>query len=128
MPCPLKNAHRRNMGAALPRRRHRRCLNNIMGKFAGKINMLCKALAARGQIYLIDRKQVYSEKLNKPVTLIVVSKDMTAEEFNAAYPDKKPKDPEKVSRVKVSLIETFSEVEVIKYLAAALKGGEARGG
>ena len=99
-----------------------------MGKFAGKINMLCKALAACGHIYLIDRKQVYSEKLNKPVTLIVVSKDMTAEEFNAAYPDKKLKDPEKVSRVKVSLLETFSEVEVIKYLAAALKGGEARGG
>lgn len=98
-----------------------------MGKFAGKINTLCKALAARGEIYLIDRRQHFSEKLNKPVTLIVVNKNMTAEEFNAAYPDKKLKDPEKVSRVKVSLLETFSEVEVIKHLAAAIKGGDVGG-
>lgn len=99
-----------------------------MGKFAGKINTLCKALAARGEIYLIDRRQHFSEKLNKPVTLIVVNKNVPVEEYNRMYaPPDKQKDPDKAKAVKVSLLETFSEVEVIKHLAAAIKGGDVGG-
>ncbi|PWM78659.1 MAG: hypothetical protein DBY32_04050 [Phascolarctobacterium sp.] len=105
-----------------------------MGKFAGKINMLCKAHAARGNIYLIDRKQVFSAKLNKPVTLLVLNENIPAEEYNRRFPDKKPKDPQQQPFAKVPVLETFSEVEIIKVLAAALdkkkqrKGGGQRAG
>lgn len=85
-----------------------------MGRFGLKINRLMQALETQGEIYLLDRRQAWSEKLGKKVQAITLSKSVLTEEYNKDNP--KPKNTTK-ERVKVSLFTTFSEVEVVKYLA-----------
>ena len=85
-----------------------------MGRFGFKIDKLMQALETQGEIYLLDRRQQWSEKLKKKVQAITLSKSVPAEEYNRNNP--KPKNTDK-ERVKVSIFTTFSEVEVIKYLA-----------
>lgn len=85
-----------------------------MGRFGLKINRLMQALETQGEIYLLDRRQAWSEKLGKKVQAITLSKSVPTEEYNRDNP--KPKNTTK-ERVKVSLFTTFSEVEVVKYLA-----------
>ena len=85
-----------------------------MGRFGLKINRLMQALETQGEIYLLDRRQAWSEKLGKKVQAISLSKSVPTEEYNRDNPKPKKTDKE---RVKVFLFTTFSEVEVIKYLA-----------
>jgi len=94
-----------------------------MGKFSGLIKKLCMALLQKhGAVYLIDHRQNFSEKLGKPVTLMVLNRSYDVEEYNMLFPEK-AKDPEKCQRVKVPVLESFKEVELLKALAAIYKGG-----
>ena len=86
-----------------------------MGRFAFKIDKLMQALEIEGIVYLLDRRQQWSDKLNKKVQAITLSECIPTDEYNKDNP--KPKNTDK-SRVKVAVFTTFSEVEVIKFLAA----------
>lgn len=97
-----------------------------MGKLSGKINKLCMALTFRGQIYLIDRRQLFSEKLGKVVTLLVLNKMIPAEEWNREHPKKK-KDPDKVKAVKLPIKESFKELDILQELLSIYRGGESNG-
>lgn len=97
-----------------------------MGKLSSKINKLCMALSFRGQIYLIDRRQLFSDKLGKVVTLLVLNKLIPVEEWNAEHPKKK-KDPDKVKVVKVSVKESFRELDILLELLSIYRGGESNG-
>ena len=97
-----------------------------MGKLSGKINKLCMALTFRGQIYLIDRRQLFSEKLGKVVTLLVLNKMIPVEEWNREHPKKK-KDPDKVKSVKLPIKESFRELDILQELLSIYRGGESNG-
>lgn len=97
-----------------------------MGKLSGKINKLCMALTFRGQIYLIDRRQLFSEKLGKVVTLLVLNKMIPVEEWNREHPKKK-KDPDKVKAVKLPIKESFRELDILQELLSIYRGGESNG-
>lgn len=85
-----------------------------MGRFALKINKLMQALESQGEIYMLDRRQVWSDKLHKKVQSLTLSKSVPTEEYNRDNP--KPKST-RHERVKVVELTTFSEIEVIKFLA-----------
>jgi hypothetical protein len=84
------------------------------------------ALTFRGQIYLIDRRQVFSEKLGKVVTLLVLNKMIPVEAWNREHPKKK-KDPDKVKAVKVLVKESFKELDILLELLSIYRGGESNG-
>lgn len=90
----------------------------IMGRFGLKINKLMQALESQGEIYMLDRRQVWSDKLHKKVQSLTLSKSVPAEEYNANNP--KPKSTHS-ERVKVVELTTFSEVEIVLALAAKWK-------
>lgn len=89
-----------------------------MGRFGLKINKLMQALETQGEIYLLDRRQQWSEKLGKKVQAITLSKSVPTEEYNKDNP--KPKNTDK-ERVKIPVVTTFSEVEIVQLLAARWK-------
>lgn len=97
-----------------------------MGKLSGKINKLCMALTFRGKIYLIDRRQLFSDKLGKVVTLLVLNKMIPVEEWNREHPKKK-KDPDKVKAVKLPIKESFRELDILQELLSIYRGGESNG-
>lgn len=97
-----------------------------MGKLSGKINKLCMALSFRGQIYLIDRRQLFSDKLGKVVTLLVLNKMIPVEEWNREHPKKK-KGPDKVKSVKLPIKESFRELDILQELLSIYRGGESNG-
>lgn len=84
------------------------------------------ALTFRGQIYLIDRRQLFSEKLGKVVMLLVLNKMIPVEEWNREHPKKK-KDPDKVKAVKVLVKESFKELDILLELLSIYRGGESNG-
>lgn len=98
-----------------------------MGKLSRKINKLCMALSFRGQIYLIDRRQLFSDKLGKVVTLLVLNKMIPVEEWNREHPKKK-KDPDKVKSVKVLVKESFKELDILLELLSIYRGGDDSNG
>ncbi len=89
-----------------------------MGRFGLKINKLMQALESQGEIYMLDRRQVWSDKLHKKVQSLTLSKSVPIEEYNANNP--KPKSTQH-ERVKVVELTTFSEVEIVLALAAKWK-------
>lgn len=89
-----------------------------MGRFGLKINKLMQALESQGEIYMLDRRQVWSDKLHKKVQSLTLSKSVPTEEYNADNP--KPKSTQH-ERVKVVELTTFSEVEIVLALAAKWK-------
>lgn len=90
----------------------------IMGRFGLKINKLMQALESQGEIYMLDRRQVWSDKLHKKVQSLTLSKSVPTEEYNENNP--KPKSTQH-ERVKVVELTTFSEVEIVLALAAKWK-------
>jgi hypothetical protein len=94
-----------------------------MGRFAGKINKLCIALSKRGRIYLIDRRQQYSQKLDKPVTIIILNRLYPIAEYNKLFPMNK-KDPEKQKFVKKPVLDSFKEINILLALVAIYKEGD----
>lgn len=97
-----------------------------MGMLAGKIKKLCQALAMRGEIYLIDRRQQYSEKLGKPVTVLILNKSIPVEEYNRLNPEKQ-KNPEKQHRLKVAIMDSFKEIDILLRLVDIYKAGDSSG-
>lgn len=89
-----------------------------MSILTSKIRKLQRALEMHGEVYLISRAQIYSEKLDKVCTKFVLDKIMTWEEYQALNPETKRK-PRKT--VRENVIESFKEIDVLLALAEAYK-------
>lgn len=85
-----------------------------------KINKLIKALNTYEYIYLVNREQFLSKISNKVCTVYKLFHLMDIEEYNRMYPDDK-KDTNKYSSVKVEVLSTFNQVEVLLKLADLYK-------
>ena len=94
---------------------------------SGKIRKIAKALEIKGVIYLYSRDQVYSEKLSKVCTLYKLDHLMPWEEFKKKFPDKAERKKKKGVPVRVEIIRTFKEIDVLMYLAEVLKAGDKDG-
>lgn len=92
-----------------------------MGKFKSKINKVMMALAVnRNEIYLLESRQGWSERLEKPITKLILYKRLSKCEWNKLHPNK-PTDKEFKNDM---VLETFKEIEVLLYLVEQLKSGE----
>lgn len=85
-----------------------------------KINKLIKALNTKGYIYLVNKEQFLSKKSNKVCTVYKLFHLMDIEEYNRLYPDDK-KDTNKYSSVKVELLSTFNQIEILLKLVELYK-------
>ncbi|WP_027099345.1 hypothetical protein [Clostridium paraputrificum] len=85
-----------------------------------KINKLIKALNTYGYIYLVNREQFLSKTSNKICTVYKLFHLMDIEDYNRMYPDDK-KDTNKYSSVKVELLSTFNQIEILLKLVELYK-------
>lgn len=93
-----------------------------MGRFRSKIKKVMMALAVnRGEIYLLNTRQTWSEQFQKPLTVLTLQKRRTREEWNKLHPNK----PTEQEFRNDNVLETFKEIEVLLYLVEQLqKSGE----
>ena len=92
-----------------------------MGKFKSKINKVMMALAVNhNEIYLLESRQGWSERLEKPIAKLILYKRLSQFEWNKLHPNK-PTDKEFKNDM---VLETFKEIEVLLYLVEQLKSGE----
>ena len=78
----------------------------------GKINKLIKGLNIYGYIYLVNREQFVSNKTGNVCTAYKLFHLMNVEDYNNMYPDDK-KDPNKYSKVKLEILSTFKQQEIL---------------
>lgn len=81
-----------------------------------KINKLIKALNTKGYIYIVNKEQFLSKKSNKVCSIYKLFHLMNIEEYNRKYLDDK-----KDSNVKVELLSTFNQVEILLKLVDLYK-------
>lgn len=91
----------------------------------GKINKLIKGLNIKGYIYLLNKEQFLSKKSNRTCSIYKLFHLMPIEEYNEMYPDDM-KDPSKYENVKVEILSTFRQEEILLELVDIYKrvGGE----
>ncbi|MEG2458095.1 MAG: hypothetical protein RSB41_04325 [Bacilli bacterium] len=84
------------------------------------VNKLIKALNINGYIYLVNKEQFLSKKSNKVCSVCKLFHLMTIEEYNNMYPDKE-KDSKKYEYVKVEILSTFKQEEILLELVDIYK-------
>lgn len=77
-----------------------------------KINTLVRALNKSGYICLTSREQHYSKKIGEVCTVFKAFHLLPVDEYNKLYPEKK-KNPEKYNYVKIELISSFKQYEIL---------------
>lgn len=85
-----------------------------------KINKLIKALNMVGYIYLVNKEQFLSNKTGNVCSVYKLFHLMPVKEYNRIYPDNK-KDEEKYSNVKVEILSTFKQQEILLKLVEIYK-------
>lgn len=85
-----------------------------------KINKLIKALNAKGYIYLVNKEQFLSKKLNKVCSIYKLFHLMDIEEYNRRYSDDK-KDSNKYEYVKVEIESSFKPQDILLKLVDIYK-------
>lgn len=85
-----------------------------------KINKLLKALDMKGYIYLVNKEQFLSNKTNKVCSIHKLFHLMDIEEYNRLYPEEQ-KNPKKYDYVKVEVVSTFDQVEILLKLIEIYK-------
>lgn len=83
-----------------------------MKNISSKIRKLTRALEVKGKIYLVNREQFYSIKKQKVCTTHKLSQLLSIEEYNKLNPEDK-KDPKKYEYVKVEILKSFSEIDIL---------------
>ncbi len=92
-----------------------------MGKFKSKINKVMMALAVNhNEIYLLESRQGWSDRLEKPITKLILYKRLSQSEWNKLHPNK----PTKADFKNDMVLETFKEIEVLLFLVEQLKAGD----
>lgn len=86
-----------------------------MKNISSKIRKLTRALEVKGKIYLVNREQFYSTKKQKVCTTHKLSQLLPIEEYNKLNPDDK-KDPKKYEYVKIEVLKSFSEIDILMKL------------
>lgn len=82
---------------------------------------LLKALELRHELYLVNRKMVYSFTIDKMCTAYELSRMTPAEEYYKAHPEKKKKD---VDFVREEIFSSFKQSDVLLKLVSIYKGGD----
>ena len=96
-----------------------------MSVLTPKIRKLQRALEMRGELYLVNRAQIYSETLDKVCTKYILDKAISWDEWRSKNPTKKK---HKCKRVRENVLESFKELDILLALADAYrKGGERDG-
>lgn len=85
-----------------------------------KINKLIKALNTKGYIYLVNKEQFLSKRLNKVCSIYKLFHLMDIEEYNRKYPEDK-KDPNKYEYVKVEIESSFQPQDILLKLVDIYK-------
>lgn len=85
-----------------------------------KINKLIKALNTKGYIYLVNKEQFLSKKINKVCSIYKLFHLMDIEEYNRRYSDDK-KDPNKYEYVKVEIESSFQQQDILLKLVDIYK-------
>ena len=86
-----------------------------MKNISSKIRKLTRALEVRGKIYLVNREQFYSMNKHKVCTTHKLSQLLPIEEYNKLNPEDK-KEPKKYEYVKVEILKSFSEIDILMKL------------
>ena len=86
-----------------------------------KINKLLRALETKGEIYLVNNEQFYSDNLGKVCTVIKLYHLISAEEYNEKYPNNKV-DVNKYDKVKDEVFKTYKKQDLLLYLVELYKG------
>jgi len=86
-----------------------------------KIRKLLAALKQRDEIYLVNRRMVYSEKLGRTCGLLELHRLTPAEEYYEAHPRAKKKECEFVQE---KVDSSFKEVDILLKLVSIYKGGD----
>lgn len=86
-----------------------------------KIPKLIKGLEQAGYIYMVHYKQYYSEKAGKPLTIIKLTKLITAKEYVELHPKSKGNKP----HYEINVMESFKASDILIELAKIYK--KARG-
>lgn len=85
-----------------------------------KINKLIKALNTKGYIYLVNKEQFLSKKLNKVCSIYKLFHLMDIEEYNRKYPEDK-KDTNKYEYIKVEIDSSFQPQNILLRLVDIYK-------
>ena len=85
-----------------------------------KINKLIKGLNIYGYIYLVNREQFVGNKTGNVCTVYKLFHLMDVEDYNNMCPDNK-KDTNKYSKVKVEILSTFKQQEILLKLVEIYK-------
>ena len=89
-----------------------------------KIRKLLKALEVRGEIYVINRKMVYSDIRAKTSTVIELAVLTPIDEYFKAHPEKKRKKKDQRQFVREFVYSSFREIDVLLQLVDIYKGGD----
>jgi hypothetical protein len=73
----------------------------------------------RGEIYMLNKEQLYSEKIGKVCTINVLNRLTPIEEYNATHIKKKNED--KYDFVKEKIISSFKEIDILLELVRIYK-------
>lgn len=91
-----------------------------MKNISSKIRKLTKALEAKREIYLVNREQYYNANRGRVSTIHKLSHLIPVEEYNRMFPDNK-KDIEKYQYVKVEVLRSYAEIDILMKLAEIYK-------
>lgn len=88
------------------------------------IKKLLTALSQRGEIYMVNREMVYSEKISKLCTIYKLTRLTPADEYYENHPEKKRKKNDDRTFVREIINSSFKEIDILLNLVAIHKGGE----
>ena len=91
-----------------------------MKNVSSKIRKLTKALEAKREIYLVNREQYYNANRGRVSTIHKLSQLIPVEEYNRMFSDNK-KDIEKYQYVKVEVLRSYVEIDILMKLAEIYK-------
>ena len=77
-----------------------------------KINKLIKALNIKGFLYLMNKEQFLSKKSRKICSVYKLFHLMPTDKYNKLYPNDK-KDSNKYENVKIEILSTFNQIEIL---------------
>lgn len=99
----------------------------MMKNISSKIKKLIKALEMRREIYLFTKEQTYSFNLDKICTLNKLSHLMPANKYYSMHPEKKRRKNDNRKYIKVPVIDSFKEIDILLELVEIYKAGDASG-
>ncbi len=108
--------------SAPPPAHHEICGGNMKNSISSKIYRLLKAFGARGEIYLYNREQVWSDRMNKACNLHKLYRRWDILDYMKENPDYKAKRGQE--HVKEEACESFKQIDILLELVRRYKAGD----